>query len=167
MFEVRIATEEDAITLADLRVEFLQEVAVAGGRQALADTATARQAMLRYFSGALPAGEYLGWLAEAEGRVIGTSGLNLFRKPPTFGNLSGLDAYIMNMYTLPAFRGRSVARTLLGHAIAHARSLGVQRIWLHATTQGRPIYEKAGFIGTDDEMELVLSVASTGPTASA
>jgi len=26
--------------------------------------------------------------------------------------------------------------------------------WLHATESGRPMYEKAGFIATSDEMEL-------------
>ncbi|HLK58232.1 MAG TPA: GNAT family N-acetyltransferase [Chthonomonadaceae bacterium] len=156
MFEIRQADLADMEVLADLRVAFLQEVAQAAGQRDLPDPSVARAAIYQYLLAHMPKGDFLGWVAEAEGRIVGTSGLAYFRKPPTFKNLTGLDAYVMSMYTLPAWRGRGVARTLLQCAIAHARASGAKRVWLHATANGRPLYEKVGFVGTDDEMELYL-----------
>jgi GNAT superfamily N-acetyltransferase len=65
----------------------------------------------------------------------------------------------MNMYTLPAWRGRGVATTLLTHVISYVRTTPCDRIWLHATAQGRPLYEKAGFAATHEEMEMLLSAS--------
>lgn len=45
------------------------------------------------------------------------------------------EAELTHFGILPAFRGRGVAKALLGHVIAHAtESLGLERVWLVATT---------------------------------
>ena len=44
-------------------------------------------------------------------------------------------------------------------AITFAKRAGLARIRLHAAPDGRPIYERAGFTGRSDEMELNLLVS--------
>ncbi len=62
---------------------------------------------------------------------------------------------ILNMYTLPEWRGQGLATALLQEIIHFAKSTSIRRLWLHATESGRPIYEKAGFLPTSAEMEFV------------
>jgi GNAT superfamily N-acetyltransferase len=156
MFEIRQAGLADMEAFADLRVLFLEEVAQGWGMRDLPDLSVAREAISHYLLAHMPQGDFLAWLAEAEGRIIGTSALAYFQKPPTFKNLTGLEAYVLNMYTLPEWRGRGVASALLQCALDHARASGAKRVWLHATADGRPLYEKVGFVGARDEMELIL-----------
>ncbi|MDE3838266.1 N-acetyltransferase [Bacillus methanolicus] len=70
--------------------------------------------------------------------------------------MSGLEAYIMNMYTKPDFRGQGIARSLLEECISYCKSLGVERIWLHASSDGYSLYKKMGFIEKNSEIELIL-----------
>jgi GNAT superfamily N-acetyltransferase len=60
------------------------------------------------------------------------------------------------MYTLPEHRGRGIATVLFERLLDEARERGYKKISLHATDMGRPIYEKFGFSGVDNEMELKL-----------
>lgn len=46
---------------------------------------------------------------------------------------------------LPAFRGRGLARQLVGHALDQARAAGLHRFVLHAQTYVTGLYEAFGF----------------------
>ncbi|WP_375475066.1 hypothetical protein [uncultured Nostoc sp.] len=46
----------------------------------------------------MPQGKFLAWVAEVDSQIVATSGLVFFQRPPYNGNLSGLEAYIMNQY---------------------------------------------------------------------
>ncbi|ATP40901.1 hypothetical protein CSE16_13055 [Solibacillus sp. R5-41] len=66
----------------------------------------------------------------------------LTQRPPYLENLEGIEAYILNMYTLPAFRGYGLAKVLLIHCIDESRERGVKPIWLQASESGAPLYKK-------------------------
>ncbi|HTM19299.1 MAG TPA: GNAT family N-acetyltransferase [Kofleriaceae bacterium] len=58
-------------------------------------------------------------------------------------------AEIKRMYTVPAMRGRGLARRLLDELIAQARTLGARRIVLETgerQTESLALYRKAGFV---------------------
>jgi GNAT superfamily N-acetyltransferase len=118
----------------------------------------------RYFQESLPRETYLAWLAESQGKTVAIGGVLLFTRPPTAENMTGLDGYVMNMYTLPEWRGQGIASRLMQLLIAEMRTRRLGRLWLHATPIGRPIYETYGFIpvnqqlvpGTTIEMEMRL-----------
>ncbi len=73
---------------------------------------------------------------------------------PTYHNQTGKKAYIMNMYTNPAYRRKGIAYHTLEILVADAKNKGIDAISLEATEMGRPLYEEFGFVGMKDEMEL-------------
>lgn len=152
-FTVRRATPADIALLTEMRLEFLRETAGFFGRDVTPDL---ERATRDYISIALPTGEFVAWLAEADGEAIGTSGLVLFRRPPTPGCLAGLDAYVLNMYTVPSWRGRGVATTLFREVIEYVKTTPARRISLRATDAGRPLYEKFGFVADEEFMSLTV-----------
>lgn len=95
----RRAVVADVDALAQFRAAFLAEV-----RGVSAADTNLLSALRRYFSAAVPTSEFIAYLAESDGQIIATSGLVFHQHPPSPRNLSGREAYIMNMYTLPTWR---------------------------------------------------------------
>ena len=104
---------------------------------------------------ALETGEHIAYLVYDNGRVIGTGGVSFYQVMPTYHNSSGKKAYIMNMYTIPGYRRQGIAYHTLDLLVKAAKVQGALQIALEATDMGRPLYEKYGFTGMKDEMELM------------
>ncbi len=66
----------------------------------------------------------------------------------------GLEAYIMNMYTLPEWRGQGVATALVQSILHYVQQTSARRIWLHTTEAGRHVYEQCGFVFSEGDMEI-------------
>ena len=109
-----------------------------------------------YLQKAISNNEFISFLAEMDGEAVSTSGIVLFKRPPYLENLQGIEAYILNMYTVPKFRGNGLARRLLEYCIEECKKNGAKRIWLHASEDGMYLYKKMGFTTKDNEMELFL-----------
>lgn len=92
------------------------------------------------FLRASPAGCFA---AEVEGNVVGTSATIVYE---------GRVAWIGMVLVDPAFRGRGIGTRLLEVAIEHLDGIGVATQKLDATPQGKPIYEKLGFV-TEYELD--------------
>ena len=148
---IRLADVNDLEDVLNLRMDFMREMKPdAGGIEAIVEPTR------RYLAEKLPSGEFMAWFAEEQGQIVGTSGLVFFHRPPTLNCLSELHAYVLNMYTLPEWRGRGVATMLLRHIIDYVRTTEARRVSLHASEMGRPVYEKCGFAACDSEMILKL-----------
>ena len=107
-----------------------------------------------YYKKALADGSHTAYLVFDGDKVIGTGGISYYSVMPTFYNVSGRKAYVMNMYTDPAYRRQGVAIKTLDLLVKDSLSRGVEQIGLEATDMGRPLYERYGFEGADAEMEL-------------
>jgi GNAT superfamily N-acetyltransferase len=150
---VRRATVDDSDDLVRLRLALLREM----GTLDEADDASFVEATRRYFAADLPAGRFLDWIGTSDdGTVIACGGLVFVQKPPSPGNHSGREAYIMNMYTAPRWRGRGLATRLFAALMGDARDAGAQLVRLHATEDGRALYERGGFRLVGNEMALRL-----------
>jgi GNAT superfamily N-acetyltransferase len=111
-----------------------------------------------YLQRALQDGAYLGWLAETpDGQVVSGGGLIVHEWPAAAREPRPQmrRAYILNVYTEPAFRRRGLARGVMDAILAWCRQAGFCSVALHASAQGRPIYEAMGFRATN-EMRLEL-----------
>jgi GNAT superfamily N-acetyltransferase len=109
-FSIRRASLQDVEALVSLRLELERESGHVTQEQVLSDL---RQATYQYCVEALLAEAFLVGVAEGAGTIVAISGLIFFQKPPSERNLSWMEAYILNMYTLPAWRGQGIATTLL------------------------------------------------------
>lgn len=148
--EYRRATLNDVDTLVKNRIDMRIEREEKQCPMSLVDFGERTR---QYFMRHLPDDSFIAWVAVEEREIIATSGMCIYHVPPTYGNPSGNVAYLVNMYTVPEYRGQGIATKLLEHLIEEARSRGCIRITLNASKDGRPIYEECGFTDVDGDME--------------
>ena len=111
-----------------------------------------------YLAKALANGEYVGWVAHLAAfpqSAIGGAGVQLrplLPRPDPTGQflLRGLEGLILNVYVDEAHRRQGVARRLMDTLIRWAPGAGIVRLVLHASPDGRPLYESLGFSATNE-----------------
>lgn len=74
-----------------------------------------------------------------------------------------LSGWIGNLIVAKDLRGRGYGSRLMGRALAELLAAGVETVWLTASEQGRPIYEKMGF----REIDAVIRWSGTATEGSA
>lgn len=115
------------------------------------------QAAMEYFSSAVPDGSYRGFLAlDPAGQIIGGAGVVISPWPGNLGQRQPRRAMILNMYVEREHRRKGVARELMKVMIKWCRENEFASVGLHASEEGRPLYEQLGFLPTN-EMRLNLT----------
>jgi GNAT superfamily N-acetyltransferase len=147
--EYRKATREDINLLMELRKFQLVDEGITADKDI-------DNELEDFFQRKLAEGSLIQWLVMEENEIIATGAIVIYEFPPTYTNKSGKKAYVTNMYTKNAYRGKGIATTLLTKLVEEAKSLGIKKIWLGASKLGRPVYKKFGFKETDEWMELKL-----------
>lgn len=153
MFTIRTATTADIEFVIDHRREMFRAMGFLDepGLERMAVTCRS------YFSLALAEGSYLGWMAvSAGGGIVGGGGIVVMAWPSNPRDPQTRCAMILNMYVEPEFRRRGIARALMQTMIDWCRAECFSTVELHASDDGRPLYESMGF-KTTNEMRLVLS----------
>lgn len=136
------ATESDIETLIEYRLLFLKEA------QGLPDNeveSILRNSLQGYFIKSLQNGSFISWIAYYEDQPIGFSGMVIREQPGNLEIPNGKTGYILNMFTLPSFRKNGVCSLLFQQLIDDARYLNLDRLDLHATREGEPVYRPFGF----------------------
>lgn len=148
--KIRQAKINDIPALLQLRMALFSDVGELSEPQV---EQALRQATTTYLRTGLADGSVCCWVAEWGGDVVACATLSLFIRAPYPGNLTGKEAYLFNMYTLPAYRKQGIASALLDAIVAYAQSEQLGKMWLHASDEGRPLYERAGFVANPAYME--------------
>ncbi len=105
---------------------------------------------------ALADGSYRGWLAEtAVSQVVAGGGVLISSWPAGPRDPYTRRAVILNVYCELEFRRRGLARQLMLLIIQWLKDEGFSSVALHASSEGRHLYEKLGFRATN-EMRLDL-----------
>ncbi|HEX9487871.1 MAG TPA: GNAT family N-acetyltransferase [Gemmatimonadales bacterium] len=154
MYRIRRATAADAGVLARHRAEMFRDMGElpASLYDTLIDAARA------YLTQAITDGRYVGWVAELDAgsrEIIGGAGLQLRELLPRAdvarGRLvRGPQGLIVNVYTERAWRRKGVADALMQELLQWCRGNGIESVVLHASDEGRPLYEKLGFRPTNE-----------------
>ena len=107
-----------------------------------------------FFKDKLTDGTLIQWVVEDNEEIIACGAVLFYDFPPSYTNKTGKKAYISNMYTIESYRGQGIAKKLLTKLVEEAKISGISQIWLRASQMGKPVYEKFGFKGNTDYMEL-------------
>ncbi|HZI22072.1 MAG TPA: GNAT family N-acetyltransferase [Gemmatimonadales bacterium] len=157
-FAIRRATAADASVLAHQRAGMFRDMGELPDE--LHDPLV--KASTVYFAKAIPEGSYVAWVAENEdapplapGEIVGGAGVQLREllprpHPERTRLMRGPQALILNVYTERSWRRRGVAEALMRELLAWCRDNGVESVVLHASNEGRPLYEKLGFTATNE-----------------
>jgi GNAT superfamily N-acetyltransferase len=112
-------------------------------------------------AGALARGEYVGWLLVTEAepdRVVAGAGVQLRSALPhpvdlgggEIGVAAGRHGIVLNVFTEPDWRRQGLAEQLMRHVLAWAREQRLDRLLLHASEDGRGLYQRLGFVATNE-----------------
>jgi GNAT superfamily N-acetyltransferase len=108
-----------------------------------------------YLRQAIAEGSLRGWLAMLAGRVGGGGAVVISPWPSHPYDLECRRATILNVYVYPEFRRRGIARLLMQNMIEWCRKDRFVFVALHASRDGRALYESLGF-KPSNEMTLEL-----------
>ena len=110
-----------------------------------------QEKFLPWVQAKLESGEYLGWLAVREGDVVvAGAGLWLMDWPARMVGGSARRGNILNVYTEPQFRRRGLARGLMEVALEWCKANQIDLVILHASPEGRRLYESLGFQASNE-----------------
>jgi GNAT superfamily N-acetyltransferase len=159
-YRVRPATLGDIPTLAYQRCAMF----VATGAIDRDATAELDAAERRYLAQAMPAGTFVAWLVEHQGQIVAGGGLQLRTLQPRPGFVRGEpEGLVVSMWTEPSHRRRGLGSLVLDAILQWCRARRIRRLTLHASDEGRPLYERFGFRPTNEmRLELAPSDAPVG-----
>lgn len=150
---IREAVAEDLDDVVELRLAFLAEHRGVDSSEFTAEFRTETRDFLGRHAESRTS---MTWLAADGGTTVGVVTMLLLDLAPRPEDVSGVEGYIINMYVAPSHRRRGVGKQLLGACRAAANELGLRRLVLYATPDGRPLYAGAGFRSNSNWMELLL-----------
>ena len=143
---IRAATIDDVDTIVDHRASMFRDM----GHRDEAAIAAMSAALGPWLRRKMESGEYLAWFAIEDGRIVAGAGLWLMDWIPHMIGPGAPRANILNVYTHPDYRRRGLARLLVEISMNWCREHGIRAIILHASPEGRPLYEKLGFRPTNE-----------------
>jgi ribosomal protein S18 acetylase RimI-like enzyme len=143
---LRKASKADLPVIAEFWLAMFEEV----GKHYESDFQSGwRERFVQYFHERTNRREASYFVAVGNERVVGCAGAILRDGYPFV--IHGIsNGYILGVYVHPGYRARGVARRLTELAVAFLREVGAKNILLHASPFGRSIYEKLGFVPTNE-----------------
>jgi GNAT superfamily N-acetyltransferase len=152
-YRIRQATPLDADIIARHRVSMFRDMGELPSDALAADlfehSSPALLTLLRD-------GTYAGWLAlDDKEHIIGGAGAHIKAQLPRVSQdgtrlVIAPVPLVVNVYTEPAWRGRGVARALMSTLMGWAAAQRFDRVLLHASDAGRPLYQSLGFVPSNE-----------------
>jgi len=146
-YRIRRATIEDAPIIARHRATMFSDMGDVSGDEA----ARLENASFVYIRQMMAERRYLGWLVERQGEVVAGAGLTISQLLPRPGAIDGgAQALIVNVYCEPEHRRRGLARALMKAMLDWCKRERMAKVVLHASPDGRALYENLGFVQTNE-----------------
>jgi GNAT superfamily N-acetyltransferase len=138
---VRQAQMEDIPIILHHRLGMYEAMGV-GDAESRAEMA---EASARVLPEAIKDGSFRGWLAEIDGKVVAGGGVFVTKWLSHPRDPLCRRATVLNVYTHPEYRRRGIARKIMETILEWCRNEGFADVFLHASHEGRPLYERLGF----------------------
>jgi GNAT superfamily N-acetyltransferase len=146
-YSIRRATEDDAEELARLRWEFSLPT-----QQAAQPFADFREPFRAFLMDGFATGQWVAWVAESNGQIIGNVYLQLVPKIPRAGRFGYHWGYVSNVYMIPERRGAGIGAALMAEVQAWALREQLEFLVLWPSERSVPFYERAGFALDQDAL---------------
>lgn len=146
-YRIRPAEPRDVPVIAHHRATMFRDM----GSIPQQDYEPLRQASAEWIGSLVATGEYAGWLVEYERAIVAGGGMLLGDIGPGPGCYRmSRRAHIVNVYTEPDHRRRGLARQLMQTMLDWCEHHGFNMVTLHASDEGRPLYQSLGFTPTNE-----------------
>ena len=156
-FQIRLATRGDLDVITDHRARMFRDMGEVPPEMFEPFRTQSKEALRSMFEH----DQYVGWLVtphDEPEKIVAGAGVTLRRIAPhpqqtangSFEIVSGRQAIIQNVFTEPEWRRRGLGTLLMKEIIAWSKKTGIRSLVLHASQEGRPLYEKLGFITTTE-----------------
>lgn len=139
---IRKARISDLDTLVELRLSYLHEDL----GQLSADVEEKVITQLKEYVSKYINSIFFAFFAETDGKIVSTAFMAIADRPANPFMLTGRTALVQNVFTCPEYRRRGIATLVLQELIAEAKRQNVSYIELSATADGKPVYQKLGFV---------------------
>lgn len=146
MYLIRLATPGDAEVITQHRKQMFVDMGKPQDSQMLSMLAAFRP----WVEQALQRGEYMGWLITAEESVVASLGLMFANAAPRLQDVGTVRGYVFNVYTEPVHRRKGLAAQMVRAALEECRARGIKLVALHASPEGRSLYESLGFRASNE-----------------
>jgi len=152
-FVVRLATADDAEVIGHHRAGMFRDMGQIPDHLFDAfrtrSIERVRELMLRK--------EYVGWLVSITNepkRIVAGAGVQLRRVLPHPANndafAEGRHGLVINVFTEPEWRRQGIGELLMKEIIDWSKEEKLDRLVLHASTDGKRLYERLGFVVTNE-----------------
>jgi GNAT superfamily N-acetyltransferase len=100
-------------------------------------------------------GTYVGWLVRDADQVVAGAGAHIKPQLPRITHdgtrvAASSVPLVVNVYTEPHWRRRGIARALMDTLMHWSAAEGFDRLVLHASDTGRPLYASLGFVSSNE-----------------
>jgi predicted N-acetyltransferase YhbS len=113
------------------------------------DFARLEQAQAEKLREQLTDGTCLAFVAEQAGEAVASGCLSVMRATPVPEDPSWRVGFLHSLFVEKELRGQGIGRGLVELLLDQGRRLGLRRIQLAASRQGRHLYEKMGFVALE------------------
>ncbi len=95
---------------------------------------------------------YKAFVAEVDGKVVGSVSCQLFAGlyPHILTEHYRRYGYIWGVYVDAAYRGQGIAKQLTSMAVDYLKAIACTRVILHASPSGKPVYDRLGFVPSNE-----------------
>ncbi len=95
---------------------------------------------------------FQSFIAQDNSKIIGSASCQLFNGlyPSPFKIENRQYGYIWNVFVTSAYRRQGIATQLTNKTVDYLQELNCTRAILHASPFGKPVYEKIGFIPSNE-----------------
>ncbi len=136
------AEQKDIDTVTELRMEYMYDAYDTVEEEQLR---MARLNNISYLKQELNGTCFIAF-AEENGIAVSSVYMNIMQRAANLKLLDGRYAEIYGVYTTPEYRGQGLATELMKLAMVRAKELGLSVITLEASSMGKGLYERLGFI---------------------